>query len=585
MRRTSLVARLAAPLLISALALGGCTSHAEELADSSPIANDEEGGTDGDDGGETGGAPSEDDENAEEELDTGDSNEGESPVGTNLSGVNEWTPAVPFIDLMRQSQGWVSGTTMVWDDGRTVEVDEHGWPTSLLAGQIAQARVYDYLEGTPLLWSRLIVRYDGTGTLAYQGGVTRNETLSAAGREVLDVDPDSPSMFLAITSTDPNDPIRNIRIVPDAGMCSDGDFTTCSEDADCSGAGTCDAFEDIHEERVFHPELLRRIRSYRTLRFMDWMDTNATEQTTWDQRPHMLDFAWTRDGVPVEVMVKLANLLHVDPWFTVPHSADDDYVRQFATVIRDTLDPSLTVYIEHSNEVWNGVFPQAAYAEQRGLAAGLSDDPHRAKLRWHAQRSVEIFAIWEDVFGGTERLVRVMGSQAGSAGASVEVLDHANAYEHTDALAVAPYFGGYLGDAEWESKLESMSVDDLFAELETVAVPRAIEWMQWSAEIANERGVELIAYEGGQHLVAHGPMRENPAIDALLNGINRHPRMKDLYLEYLHAWQDFGGLFVHFTDCAAMNKWGRWGTLEHSGQPREEAPKLDAILTFIETMS
>ncbi len=59
-------------------------------------------------------------------------------------------------------------------------------------------------------------------------------------------------------------------------------------------------------------------------------------------------------GMPVEVMVKLANKLNVDPWFCLPHLCTDDYVTQFATYVRDHLNSNLVAYYELSNEVWNG---------------------------------------------------------------------------------------------------------------------------------------------------------------------------------------------------------------------------------------
>ena len=59
----------------------------------------------------------------------------------------------------------------------------------------------------------------------------------------------------------------------------------------------------------------------------------------------------------------LLHRVHADPWFSIPHRADD-YVRHFAETVRESLDPILKVYIEYSNEVWNDVYPQTIYAVQ-----------------------------------------------------------------------------------------------------------------------------------------------------------------------------------------------------------------------------
>ena len=80
-----------------------------------------------------------------------------------------------------------------------------------------------------------------------------------------------------------------------------------------------------------------------------------------------------RDGVPIEVMINLANTLHGDPWFCIPHQATDDYVRQFAALLRARLDPTLRPHIEYSNEVWNTSFAQTQWAIAESQRLGLRD--------------------------------------------------------------------------------------------------------------------------------------------------------------------------------------------------------------------
>lgn len=112
-------------------------------------------------------------------------------------------------------------------------------------------------------------------------------------------------------------------------------------------------------------------------------------------------------GVALEYQVLLANLVGADPWFCVHHLATDDYVRRMATLVRDTLRPDAKIFVEHSNEVWNAEFPQGEYARRVGMELGLhsaggaaNDCAHFgpehvcAAIRYHARRSLEIFAIW-----------------------------------------------------------------------------------------------------------------------------------------------------------------------------------------------
>lgn len=138
---------------------------------------------------------------------------------------------------------------------------------------------------------------------------------------------------------------------------------------------------------------------YSTLRFMQWMGANEKrdEALDWSNRRTPLHASQT-GSVSVEHMVDLCNRLAANPWFTIPHNATDDYVRQFARYVRRTLRPDVRVYLEHSNEVWNTLFPQGRFAQAEGLRRGLSTQAYEAGYRYHAQRSHEIFSIWQEEF-------------------------------------------------------------------------------------------------------------------------------------------------------------------------------------------
>jgi len=178
----------------------------------------------------------------------------------------------------------------------------------------------------------------------------------------------------------------------------------------------------------------------------------------------------------------------------------------------------------------------------------------------------------------------VMASQAANSWVSEQVLGFEGAAGPSDALAIAPYLGGYLGGPSEQARVAAMSVDDLANELQTVALPEAQGWMTAQAAVAATNGVELAAYEGGQHLAGNGGVENDDAINALFDAVNRDPRMGDLYRAYLAAWRAAGGrFFVHFVNCAGWSKWGRWGALEFMTQPRDDSPKFDALQNFLET--
>jgi hypothetical protein len=83
---------------------------------------------------------------------------------------------------------------------------------------------------------------------------------------------------------------------------------------------------------------------------MDWQGTNEQTDVAWSDRKQIGHRTYV-DGVPIEHMILLANIVGADPWFCMPHTANDDYIRSFARLALDTLRDDLRVYIEHSNEV------------------------------------------------------------------------------------------------------------------------------------------------------------------------------------------------------------------------------------------
>lgn len=102
-------------------------------------------------------------------------------------------------------------------------------------------------------------------------------------------------------------------------------------------------------------------------------------------------------------------------------------------------------------------------------------------------------------------------------------------------------------------------------------------------QVTEDRGITLVAYEGGQHITGNGhAIQDDPDFIAFHIGLNRDPRMKDRYLENFTNWKDEGGtLFVHFVDITYPSKWGSWGALEYLHQ--DTAPKWEAVTEYNQT--
>ena len=498
-----------------------------------------------------------------------------SAIGSNLAGVVDYSTDMPFVDLFKSSRPWISGSDEKWDDGRPLDLDEYGWVRSLKPGQVARTLMLTK-GGHP--GGEFIVVYDGEGEIAHANELLQNQ--SRPGRQVIRVKKDGAVRF-AISKTSPGNPIRNIRVFPPGGSCEEDDARWCDRSHPCP-SGRCLAFEKTYPDRIFHPKFLQSTSHYSVLRFMDWMRTNDSTIRTWADRPKVTHATWNRRGVPVEVMMSLATRLRAEPWVNIPHLADDDYIRRFATLVRDTLPEEFRVWLEYSNEIWNSQFDQ--HEEVARCPEGKSEKGEfGAALVCQAERSDAIFKTWHQVFGGSaSRVVRVVASQAANAWTSKKILMQGDLYQRVDALAIAPYFGVAVNRKD-RAEYAEMSLDELLQRTEAELIPKAAKRMQEQAEMAARFGLTLVAYEGGQHFSAAAGVENDEKINTLFDGINRHPRMSDLYLRYLTAWREAGGkLFVHYNNCGAYMKWGRWGLREYVDEPRTEAPKLDGVMRFIE---
>jgi len=461
-----------------------------------------------------------------------------------------------FVDAFQQARPWSieeRGRGVSTADGR-FGLDDRGNVLSMKPGQ--SAFTFMFTDGDGHYPAGLYaVRFDGDGELRWSGDA--RVVSEAPGRAVLEVTPRA-GIRLELARTDPDDPIRNLRVY-------------------------MPGFEDPASAPLFHPEFVERLRPFSVLRFMDLQATNDSHLSSWADRPKPGDATQTtRTGVALEYLVELVAKLDADPWFCMPHRADDDFVRRFATLVRDGLPPDRKVYVEHSNEVWNTMFEQARYARDRGLELGLSRNEYQAQLRYHSQRSVEIFRIWEQVFGGSERLVRVLGSHFASPWASETIMDWGDAHRHADALAVAPYFGRRFASPKMVHEVQSWSPEHLIEACQS-EIDTLLERVGDLTRMARARGLKLIAYEAGQHLAGHSGSENNTALTDLFVAANRHPAMRQLYERYLSGWhQHGGGLMMIFSFASRPGKWGSWGILEWQNQPRAHAPKFDAVMDYLE---
>ncbi len=476
-----------------------------------------------------------------------------SPIGTNLSELRYFTSQWVFRNAFDQAAPWWSQevSSSQWSTGSWLDRDGDGWVKSLQWNQAAGTLMYRGLDGH-YPGGRYVVTYDGDGDL--QVGFDAREVWRSPGRIEMDVTPSDNGIYLKLVRTNPGDYLRNIRV-----------------------------FEKQYEFLTsdFHPAFTFMMQPYGVIRFMDFLRTNNSPVRDWSERTKPTHY--TQDaphGVAYEVIIDLCNETGAEPWICVPHEATDDYVRNLATLFRDRLSPGLRVWVEYSNEVWNGGFTQAGYAQQQGQWRGLSANPVEAGLRFYADRSVEIFNQFTPIIGAS-RMVRVLAGQNANPWLGQQILDWRQAYRSADVLAVAPYFGIDLGNPSTVGTVLGMTVPAVLVAC-YYDIAKSTTNATANASIARARGLELVAYEGGQHLVGFGGAQTNQALTNLFTTANRHPWMYPLTSYALDQWRQAGGqMFCYYTAIGTYSMWGSWGALEYHDQDWATAPKFLGIIDYI----
>lgn len=490
---------------------------------------------------------------------SGDAPNRASIIGINLNGFTDWNSEIPLNDVFKLSRKWVSQENdKKWGTGPEIKTDKDGWITGFSAPQFYVDTPVLTVKKCPL--GKYTFLYEGEGKIDFWPAGRLLVLEKSSGRMILDVK--AAGFFIKLSGINQQNYLKNIHLLL---------------------PGT----EETFREQPFRQGFLDMWQPMNTFRFMDWMQTNGSEISKWSERPKMENYTYTLRGTPLELMIDLCNRQKINPWFCMPHLADDDFVRNFAEMVRDRLDPSLHVYIEYSNEVWNGMFQQHKYAEKKAKEIGLGpkERPWEGAAMYYCRRSVQIFKIWEDVFGGRERLVRVIAWQAANDWWTENIiLPFEDVAKNCDAYAIAPYVTMCIGPQTKPSveEVSNWSLDQVFEHIGKRALPESVKWMKAQKKAVEKYGLRLIAYEGGQHLVGVGGGENDAKMSGLFISANRDPRMGEVYKKYYDEWKGVSGdLFCAFSSVCSPSKWGSWGLAEDYDDTPDTAPKLKATLDWI----
>ena len=518
--------------------------------------------------------------------------DGHMAVGMNLENVVDWSPAWTFTDAFKASRPWIvhavnsaTGET-TWDvgDSRPLALDADGNVTALATWTNAAGQPMRQMAGT-LMFREIDGGYpagiyraewDGTGTVTFGFDARAVATgRTAAGRNFADlqITPTASGIHMRIDATSPADPVRNFNVwMPDWGG--------------RSFAG--ERWQPGAAFSPFHPLFLQRLAPFKTLRFMGMQETNSSDIRTWADRRDARDIRQGSgsggtaselvvNGMALEYMVQLANDLDADPWFNMPHMADDQFVRNFATYVRDHLEPGRRAHVEWSNEIWNfgWGFEASHWVEARTQLPEYAGLDNWQVAGREAKRDLD---IWTEVFAGqTQRLVRVAAGWAAVDWVTNRVAESMEG--SFDAIAIAPYITPT--DGQRAAYSAATTVERVLADTRA-NIATSLEWVanhdrlarDWSARLA--RDIALVAYEGGPHLDGRGAAYQ-PAFYAATND----PRMGDISREYLRGL-DAASLDLYvdfqFTGQAGAAPWGDFAKLHRMDQPLETAHRYAAVV-------
>ncbi|TGD73960.1 hypothetical protein E4634_07400 [Mangrovimicrobium sediminis] len=489
-----------------------------------------------------------------------------------LNGVADWNAVLPFIDLVKSMRPWLGHVRGRWGGLTAAQMreggflDEHGWLTRMPPGIAKVSGVFAWSDtglGLPdVRAGRYVMLYAGSGSIE----IANAEVVAREpGRIVFDIAPYPGNWWFDIVSVDPSDHLRDIRIVRESQLA-------------LYRAGA-----------IFNPDWLELVADARLVRFMDWMGTNNSPLAEPDDRVDPAYYTWFGQ-VPIEVQVRLANEIGADPWFNIPHLASDALVEEFASYVRDNLDPRLQAYVEFSNETWNWQFQQTHQLVDAGKALWGNGQVGV----YYTMRASQVMRIWDGVFGeqADKRLVKVLAGQAVNTWLS-NILISADLWRRLDpdnwrdpastfdAFAVTTYFGGQLSqNAQLRDQLLAMPHEQAFPRMRdnlldpdtALSIPVMIDKLRAQKALANKAGLRLVLYEGGQHHHhAEGGATKDERYNNLMLEFVRSQEMADLYQRVWDAWAALGqGSFMQFVESGPPSQYGSWGLRVN---PRDNPPR------------
>jgi hypothetical protein len=512
-------------------------------------------------------------------------------LGMNVWFLNDWDNSFAFVDAMKHARPWQDGAN--WNNP-VAGLDALGWPTADASTVI--------ITGTP-------AQVNGTYKLVFTGQADLSSLFGFPATF-------ANKTYDAATNTTTADVTYNMTITNSVGLVFRNTKRT-------GASATNTGFTNVRLYRPGYPAdgsvlftapFLNALGKTRVVRMMDWTFTNQNLLQHWADRRTPLHMTkagptytgpggatWNSSqlGVALEHQIQLCNALMSDCWVNIPVVADDDFVQKMALALRygtdgtnpytshqanpvyPPLDPSLRIYVEYANEIWNSAGGFNCFGAIQDIVGSLPTGhplltPSESSIwfkmwRYPAYRTAIISDLFRSVYGDASMMSRVrplVMTQQGNAQMTLQqALTWLDAYAKVQVPSrlVSSYLYGAGGSGYYGVNSEPTDKADVNAFFAPGNYPATqnVKGMGVDSIWAANYGLKRIAYEGG-------PSLDNfPDVNA--RALNADSRMQDMVVKTHDAWSTQGGDLLVYYAMVGPSKWEFTPDTTNTGTPKLKA--------------
>ena len=501
-------------------------------------------------------------------------------IGMNSDGKNDWSGERLYANVIKSAREWYKPGKIGWlVSADWASHDLSGWPTE---------------DAGLLLWD--MTQMNGTYAISFTGQATLSASSGTVSNVVYDAATNKTTATMVVSQTAGSNSLTFTNTKRTAASAANTGVTNVKVMRPLTPGST----QSYPETTMFTNEIKALVSSkYSVVRFMDFLGTNNnTTESTWVSRSLPARYSYSGCAMaymgsgrecPWEILIQFCNETSVDAWICIPHLATDDYITKVAQTFKygsDGVNPytspqtnpvhaplnaNLKVYIEWSNEVWNGVFTQtnnshaAAIAEVAAGGSSLNFDGETNDWAWTwrrtAKKAKEVSELFRAVFGDDAMMTRVRpvyawqqsnGQGTGAEGLKLLTGYYGSSTHVTNPHPISYWFYGGGGSSYYQADNESanLTIDNIWTSLQfDVNVWRSA--VKTDIDLCLAMGIKRIAYEGGP-----GMDNLNPATVAVKNAAINDPRMLQLMKDHQVMWDQYGGDLNVFYQAFGDYQWG-----------------------------